>query len=95
MDKKNNAQYVIDELASQAGGYFSMPTQEDIAYTDLLFDVCRQFGIRYYSASAKGKGFRRRSNKGDMGEAAGNRDGNQTKYSPRVLGVTSKGCCRI
>lgn len=36
MDKKDNAQYVIDELASQAGGYFSMPTQEDIAYTDLL-----------------------------------------------------------
>lgn len=36
MDKKNNAQYVIDELASQAGGYFSVPTQEDIAYTDLL-----------------------------------------------------------
>ena len=57
MDKKNNAQYVIDELASQAGGYFSMPTQEDIAYTDLLFDVCRQFGIRYYSASAKEKAF--------------------------------------
>ena len=57
MDKKNNAQYVIDELASQAGGYFSMPTQEDIAYTDLLFEVCRQFGIRYYSASAKEKAF--------------------------------------
>ena len=53
MDKKDNAQYAIDELASQAGGYFSMPTQEDIAYTDLLFDVCQQFGIRYYSASAK------------------------------------------
>ena len=46
MDKKNNAQYVIDELASQAGGYFSVPTQEDIAYTDLLFDVCQQFGMR-------------------------------------------------
>ena len=47
MDKKNNAQHTIDELASQAGGYFSMPTQEDIAYTDLFFDVCQQFGIRY------------------------------------------------
>lgn len=57
MDKKNNAQYTIDELASQAGGYFSMPTQEDIAYIDLLFDVCQQFGIRYYSASAKEKAF--------------------------------------
>lgn len=53
MDKKNNAQYTIDELALQAGGYFSMPTQEDIAYTDLLFDVCQQFGIRYYSASPR------------------------------------------
>ena len=57
MDKKNNAQYTIDELALQAGGYFSMPTQEDIAYTDLLFDVSQQFGIRYYSASAKEKAF--------------------------------------
>ena len=53
MDKKNNAQYVIDELASQAGGYFSVPTQEDIAYTDLLFDVCQQFGIHYYTATKK------------------------------------------
>ena len=57
MDKKNNAQDTIDELALQAGGYFSMPTQEYIAYTDLLFDVCQQFGIRYYSASAKEKAF--------------------------------------
>ena len=57
MDKKNNAPYVIDELASRAGGYFSMPAQEDIAYTDLIFDVCRQFGIRYYSASAKERAF--------------------------------------
>lgn len=57
MDKKNNAQHTIDELASQADGYFSMPTQEDIAYTDLFFDVCQQFGIRYYSASAKEKAF--------------------------------------
>ena len=32
-------------------------TQEDIAYTDLLFDVCQQFGIQYYSASAKEKAF--------------------------------------
>ena len=54
---KTNTQYVIDELASRAGGYFSMPTQADIAYTDLLFDVCQQFGIRYYSASAKEKVF--------------------------------------
>ena len=57
MDKKNNAQYVIDELASQAVGYFSVPTQEDIAYTDLLFDVCQQFGIHYYTATPKERYF--------------------------------------
>lgn len=95
MDKKDNAQYVIDELASQAGGYFSMPTQEDIAYTDLLFDVCRQFGIRYYSASAKEKAFVEEVTRVTWAKQQENRDGNQTKYSPRVLGVTSKGCCRI
>ena len=26
-------------------------------YTDLLFDVCRQFGIRYYSAPSKERHF--------------------------------------
>ena len=49
--------YEIDELAEQAGGYFSLPSQEDMAYTELLFDVCRQFGIRYYSATRKEKAF--------------------------------------
>lgn len=57
LEHKKDAQYVIDELAAQAGGYFSMPSHEDISYTDLLFDICRQFGIRYYSASAKEKAF--------------------------------------
>ena len=57
LEHKKDAQYVIDELAAQEGGYFSMPSHEDIAYTDLLFDICRQFGIRYYSASAKEKAF--------------------------------------
>lgn len=57
LEHKKDAQYVIDELAAQSGGYFSMPTPEDAAYTDLLFDVCQQFGIRYYSASAKEKAF--------------------------------------
>ena len=57
MEHKKDAQYVIDELPAQSGGYFSMPTPEDVAYTDLLFDVCQQFGIRYYSASAKEKAF--------------------------------------
>lgn len=41
----------IDDLAAQAGGYFSLPTEDSKAYTDLLFDICRQFGIRYYTAT--------------------------------------------
>ena len=52
-----NSRYVIDDLADDAGGYFSIPSEEDLAYTDLLFSVCKQFGIRYYSATAKEKYF--------------------------------------
>ncbi len=51
--KQNDPMYIIDELAEQAGGYFAMPSQDDMAYTDLLFDICQQFGIRYYSAMPK------------------------------------------
>lgn len=47
----------LDELADAAGGYFAMPSAEDVAYTELLFDVCRQFGIRYYSATPKERDF--------------------------------------
>lgn len=43
----------VDELAAQAGGYFAQPTAESMAYTELLFDICDQFGIRYYSATKK------------------------------------------
>lgn len=49
--------YEIDDLAAQAGGYFAPPTEESTAYTELLFDVCRQFGIRYYSATKKERHF--------------------------------------
>lgn len=49
MDKR----YVIDNLAAQTGGFFVPPAKEDMAYTKLLFDVCEQFGIRYYSAAKK------------------------------------------
>ena len=55
--KQNDSMYIIDELAEQAGGYFAMPFQDDMAYTDLLFDICQQFGIRYYSATPKEKAF--------------------------------------
>ena len=47
----------IDELAEQAGGYFVPPSEEDIRYLELLFDVSRQFGIRYYSATPKERYF--------------------------------------
>ena len=55
--KVPDERYKIDILAAQAGGYFSPPKEEDIAYTDLLFDVCKQFGIHYYSATKKERHF--------------------------------------
>ena len=57
MSKELDERYAIDQLAAQAGGYFTPPTEDDVAYTDLLFDICRQFNIRYYSATAKEKNF--------------------------------------
>ena len=47
----------LDDLASSAGGYFAMPSEESIAYTELLFSVCEQFGIRYYTATEKERFF--------------------------------------
>ena len=47
----------IDALAEKAGGYFSIPSKDSMEYTELLFDICRQFGIRYYSASSKEREF--------------------------------------
>lgn len=32
-----------------------MPDEENLKYTDLLFSVCEQFGIRYYRATPKEK----------------------------------------
>ena len=49
--------YAIDALADQAGGYFALPDDDELAYTDLLFSVCEQFGIRYYSATEKERCF--------------------------------------
>ena len=43
----------IDDLAIQAGGYFSLPSEDSMAYTELLFDICQQFGIHYYTATPK------------------------------------------
>ena len=57
MEQKLDKRMKLDDLADAAGGYFAMPTAEDLAYTELLFDICRQFGIRYYSATAKERTF--------------------------------------
>ena len=48
---------VIDALAVEAGGYFAIPCEKDIRYTELLFDVSKQFGIHYYSAAPKERNF--------------------------------------
>ena len=50
-------QYKIDVLAAEAGGYFSVPSQEGMDYTDLFFSVCQQFGIRYQKATPKERFF--------------------------------------
>ena len=57
MGKNPEGIYAIDILAKQSGGYFAPPSAENIEYTDLLFDVCEQFGIRYYSATPKERHF--------------------------------------
>ena len=57
MNEKQNETMQLDELAEQAGGYFAMPSADDLAYTELLFDICKQFGIRYYSATPKERAF--------------------------------------
>ena len=57
MEQKQDKRTELDDLADAAGGYFAMPTADDLAYTELLFDICRQFGIRYYSATAKERAF--------------------------------------
>ena len=42
MNEKQNETMQLDELAEQAGGYFAMPSADDLAYTELLFDICKQ-----------------------------------------------------
>lgn len=49
--------YIMDKLREQAGGYFAPPSVDDMAYTDLFFDICQHFGIRYASATAKERNF--------------------------------------
>ena len=49
--------YTIDLLATEAGGYFAVPSQEEMEFTDLFFSICKQFGIRYASATPKERFF--------------------------------------
>ena len=53
MSQDLEKRFAIDVLADEAGGYFAPPSDDDIRYMDLLFDVCAQFGIRYYTATPK------------------------------------------
>ena len=57
MSKELEKKYQVDILAQQAGGYFSAPNEQELAYTDLLFNICDQFGIRYYKATPKERYF--------------------------------------
>lgn len=57
MDQDLKEQYAIDILAAEAGGYVAPPSEESIAYTNLMFDICAQFGIRYYTATPKERYF--------------------------------------
>ena len=57
MERITIEQASIDALAEKAGGYFSVPSKESIEYTELLYDICRQFGIHYYSASSREREF--------------------------------------
>ena len=57
MNVNLNDKYAVDVLASEAGGYTAPPSEYGIAYTNLLFEICAQFGIRYYSATPKERYF--------------------------------------
>ena len=59
MDNKDSLEniYIIDELADKAGGYFAMPSEESLQYTELLFSICEKYGINYYRATPKEKYF--------------------------------------
>ena len=61
MEKMLDERYKIDELADAAGGYFAMPSADELAYTELLFDVCDQFGTITTEKSLKGSSHRRKS----------------------------------
>ena len=77
--KQNDPMYIIDELAEQAGGYFAMPSQYDMAYTDLLFDICQQFGIGIILLRLKKKAFVEEVTRVTWAKRTGIFDGYQSK----------------
>ena len=85
MEKMLDERYKIDELADAAGGYFAMPSADELAYTELLFDVCDQFGIHYYAADKKARAFG--SDTRNMGKAAGRKDRSGAKHPPCIYRV--------
>lgn len=68
--KQLDERYQIDDLAEQTGGYFAMPSQDEMTYTELLFDGCQQFGILYYFATKRAS-LRRGSDARNLGKTAG------------------------
>ena len=54
---ENKDKYIIDELADKAGGYFAIPSEDSLKYTELLFTICEKYGINYYRATPKEKFF--------------------------------------
>lgn len=77
--------YAVDVLASEAGGYFAPPSKEDLAYTDLLFDICAQFDIRYYSATPKERNFVEEVTRVTWARQQEAKTGVKQKYSPLFL----------
>ena len=57
MNKNLEKDRELDDLASESGGYFALPSKESISYTELLFNISDQFGIRYYTATEKERCF--------------------------------------
>ena len=85
-----NERYEIDELADAAGGYFAMPSADELAYTELLFDVCDQFGIHYYSADKKARAFVEEVTRVTWAKQQEEKTGVQTEYPPCIYRVKEK-----
>ena len=43
--------YTLDVLAAEAGRYFSPPSEDVIAFVELLFTTNERLGIHYYSVT--------------------------------------------